>query len=118
MLVLMLLAIAFAGYAYYIDSKRPEDDPEKRNYPLLAILLAPVTFPALLIFAISIFILRVLTYTIFLVLFVIALLVIREPVIASGLQKTATSIGDKLLKANTFLIRLFLRPWTNESENI
>ena len=110
----MLVVTACAGYAYYANSKRADDDPKKRNYHPVAIIIAPVTFPLLAIFSLSFFILRVLTYGIFLILFTIALLVIRKPFLLVWLRKTATSIGNALLEANTLLIKLFLKPWANE----
>jgi hypothetical protein len=116
--VLFLIIMACAGYAYRVNSRRADDDPKKRNYHPLAIILAPVTLPLFIIFSISIFILRVLTYGVFLILFIVALLVFRKPFLLAWLRKTATTIGDALLEANTFLIKLFLGPWTNQSGTI
>jgi len=110
----MLAVIACAGYAYYVNSKRPDDDPKKRNYHPVAVILAPITVPLLIFFSLSIFIMRVLTYGVFLILFTVALLVIRKPFLLVWLRKTATTIGDALLEANTLLIKLFLKPWANE----
>ena len=117
-LIFLFLTTACAGYAYYVNARRPADDPQKRNYPPIAILFAPVTVPILLLFAISIFILRVLVYGLFLILFVIALVLIRKPFLLSILHKTAMYIGNKLLQANTILIKLLLRPWTNKPGTI
>ena len=41
----MLVVTACAGYAYYVNSKRPDDDPKKRNYHPVAVILAPITVP-------------------------------------------------------------------------
>jgi len=117
LLTLMAIITACVMYAYYIDSRRPDDDPGKKNYHPLAILLAPITFPLFVVFYTSLFILRVIIYAVFLLLFFFALLFIRQPVITERLQKSATTIGDKLLEANTFLIRLFLRPWAGSDES-
>jgi len=113
-LLLMLTVIACAGYAYYVNSKRPDDDPKKRNYHPVAVILAPITVPLFIFISLSIFIMRVLTYGIFLILFTIALLVIRKPFLLVWLRKTATNIGSALLEANMLLIKLFLKPWANE----
>src|SRR5215208_3962761 len=94
-LIFLFLTTACAGYAYYVNARRPADDPQKRNYPPIAILFAPVTVPILLLFAISIFILRVLVYGLFLILFVIALVLIRKPFLLTALHKTAMYIGNK-----------------------
>jgi hypothetical protein len=115
--MIVVLTIACAGYAYYINSRRAEDDPQKRIYHPLGIIFAPVTLPALLLFSVSIFILRVLTYGVFLILFVIFLIVFRKPFLLTWLQKMATYIGNKLLEANTFLIKLFLKPWIDHPKS-
>jgi hypothetical protein len=117
-LLLMAVVLLCAVYAYYNNYKRAADDPKKKNYHPLAIILAPITFPIIIILYISFFLLRVLTYGVFMVLFIFALIFIRKPFILILLRKIAAAIGDRLLEANTFLIRLFLRPRTNEPGNI
>lgn len=112
-LLLIAIVIVCALYAYHVDSKRPDDDPKKKNYHPLAILLAPITFPLFVVFYISIFILRVITYGVFMVLFIAAMIFLRKPFILEWLKKNAMTIGDLLLEANTLLIRLFLRPWAD-----
>jgi hypothetical protein len=114
----MLIAFVCAGFAYRVDSKRAEDDPKKRHYSPTAILLAPFTFPLLIFGGISLFLLRALTYGIFLILFTIALIAFRKPFLLAWLRNTATRIGNGLLEANTLLIKLFLRPWADESGTI
>ena len=117
-LLFMLFAMACAGYAYYINARRAADDPKKRNYHPVAIVFAPITLPVFVIFAILIFIMRVLLYGVFLVLFAAALIVVRKPVLLAGLAKIATFVGNKLLDANTTLIKLFMRAWAEQPENI
>ena len=112
-IVVTLIFTICTTVAYYVNSRRAEDDPKKRNYHPLAILLAPITFPLFAVFYISIFTLRVITYGVFMVLFIIAMLIIRKPFILEWLKKNATIIGDLLLEANTLLIRIFLRPWAD-----
>jgi len=109
-LLLMLFTMACAGYAYHVNARRAADDVKKRDYPPGAIFLAPFTFPIFIALSISIFIMRVLVYGVFLILFTIALFVIRKPFLLRWLEKTVTYIGNKLLEANTLLIKLFLRP--------
>ena len=109
-IVVTLLVTLCTIVAYYANSRRAEDDPKKRNYHPLAILLAPITFPFFVVLYTSIFILRVITYGVFLVLFIAAMLLIRKPFILEWLKKNATIVGDMLLEANTLLIRLFLHP--------
>jgi phosphatidylserine synthase len=117
-LLLMFAVIVCAGYAYYVNFKRLDDDPKKRNFHPVAIFLAPFTFPLLIFGGISLFLLRVLTYGVFLILFTIALIAFRKPFLLAWLRNTATRIGNALLEANTLLIKIFLRPWADEPETI
>lgn len=106
----ILLTVTCTALAYFVNSKRPDGDPKKKNYHPLAILLAPITVPFLVIFSVIFFILRVATYGVFIVLFTFALVFIRKPFFLEWLKKNAVKIGDLLLEANTLLIRLFLGP--------
>jgi len=106
-------------YAYFVNSQREDDDPQKRNYHISAIFLALFTWPFLLIAFVSLFLLRAFFYSFFLILFTFSLIFIPirsyQP---SWLEKTAARIGEKLLQANTLLIKLFLKPWSDEPERI
>ena len=117
LLWITLLICLCVIYACIVDAQRQDDDPQKRNYQIGAIVLALFTWPFLLIFFISIFLLRVFFYGFFLAVFTIALLFLpRGSYQLSRLEKTAARIGDLLLQANTLLIRIFLRPWSEEPE--
>jgi O-antigen ligase len=98
------------SYAYIVNVRRDADDPKKRNYSSHAILIAPFTAPFLLMFAIFLFILRALLFFVFIVVFTVALVVFRKPFILEWLRKIALKIGEPLLKANTYLIRLVFNP--------
>jgi hypothetical protein len=98
------------------------DDPKKKHFHPAAILMIAFTWPflaplivVLLILRFVFFFLKAILYGIFLVLFSFALIGIRKPFLFRLLDKIMTSIGNALLEANTFLIRLFLRPLANES---
>jgi len=117
-LLLMVFCLVCAGYAYIVNTRRPADDPKKRNYHPGAILLAPFTVPLLILGSVSIFILKALVYGVFLILFTVALVGIRKPFLLLWLDKMATKIGDKLLKANTFLIKLAFGPWMENPQAI
>jgi|SRR5215212_5503948 len=114
----VLFVTACAAYAYYVNTSRPASDPQKRVYHPAAILLTPLTLPIFLISSLAVFILKVLMYGVLLILFPIALIAIRKPFLFLWLHKIATSVGNKVLGANTLLIRLFLRPWANESKAV
>jgi hypothetical protein len=113
----ILLLILCASYAYYVDSKRSKEDPKKKNFHPLAILFAPVTFPILLVLSIGLFLLRVLVYGTFAILLILALILVRKPFILEVLQKIAIRIGDRLMEANTLLVRFFLSPWRNTEDS-
>ena len=115
-LLLMLFIFACAGYAYRINAKRTAEDPKKRDFHPVAIFLAPFTWPFFLFAFLFIFVLRVLVYGLFLILFTIALVAIRKPFLFIWLDSIATYIGNKLLEANTFLIRIVFGDWGNNSQ--
>jgi hypothetical protein len=108
-----LLITACAAIAYYADSKRPANDPKKKNYHPLAIVFAPITFPILFILFIALLLLRALVYGVFTILFILALILIRKPFILEAIQKVAVRIGDRLMEANMTLVRFFLSPQTH-----
>lgn|SRR5574341_1040902 len=115
---LMLLIFACAGYAYRVNARRPADDPKKKIFHPGAIFLAPVTWPVFFFGSISIFMIKALAYGIFLILFTIALVAIRKPFLLIWLHKIATYIGDKLLEANTFLIKMAFGSWEENPQSI
>ena len=112
---LALVAVTCAASAYIANARRPDEDSQKRTYHPVAILLAPVTLPLLVVLSISLFILRVIFYGIFLIMFAVALLIVRKPFLFTWLRKMSISIGAKLLETNLLLIKLFLKPWANRS---
>jgi len=113
-LALTLFMMACAFYAFRVNARLPNDAPKKRNFKVGAIFMAPITWPFFLFASITIFVLRALVYVIFLILFTLALLAIRKPFLLVWLHKIATSIGNKLLEANTFLLKAF---WRRKFEN-
>ena len=112
----VLFLLVCMGYAYRINARRTADDPKKRDYQPGAILLSLLTWPILIFASISLFILRALFYGVFLILFAFALVAIRKPFLLMWLNKVFSSIGDKLLIANTFLIRLAFGELKKDSE--
>ena len=112
--LLMAFMLICASYAYLVNARLAQDDPKKRDFHIGAIFLAPITWILFLLASITIFILRVVFYVLFLSLFTIAVLVIRKPFLFVWLDKIATRIGNKLLEANTFLIKVvFGKPIKN-----
>lgn len=105
LIVLTLFIIGCAGYAFRVNARLPQDDPKKRDFHFGAIFLAPITWLLFLLASITIFILRVIFYILFLMLFTIAVLAVRKPFLFIWLDKITTKVGNKLLEANTFLIK-------------
>ena len=119
MLIISLFVVACAWQAYSVNLQRSDDDPEKKNYKLGAIIFTFFTWPLFLIAFVSLFLIRAFFYGSFLILFIILLILIpgkrSQP---TWLEKIAARIGERLLALNTQLIRLFLRPWADEPETI
>jgi len=113
-----LIVFACTGYAYLVNARRPIDDPKKRDFHPAAIFLAPFTWPFLLFAWIIFFMFKALVYGVFLILFAIALLVFRKPFLLMWLDKIARKVGDKLLEANTFLIKITFGDWEGDSQTI
>jgi hypothetical protein len=112
--LLMAFMLICAGYAYRVNARLAQNDPKKRDFHIGAIFLAPITWILFLLASITIFILRVVFYVVFLALFAIAVLAFRKPFLFVWLDKIATKIGNKLLEANTFLIKVaFGKPIKN-----
>lgn len=97
-----------ARYVYRLNARLPDGDPKKRNYHPAAVFLAPITWPLLVLGAISIFIVKAFLYGIFLILFTVAIVVIRKPFLIEWLKKIINFIGRVLLEVNTILIRLVI----------
>jgi len=108
----VLIIVASMSYAYIVNARRDANDPKKREYSPRAMLIAPFSAPFLLMLAVFLFILRALLFFAFIVVFTIALIVIRKPFFLEWLRKIALKIGEPLLRANTYLIRLVFNPET------
>lgn len=121
-LIFTAIIMACAMYASYKNSQRMANDPEKKDFHRAAIFLVPFTWPLfltafllLLVLRVILFVLKAVAFGIFLVLFPFMLFGLRVLVILTWIDKILTSIGNQLMEANTFLIRLFLRPWADSS---
>ncbi|HEX6269116.1 MAG TPA: hypothetical protein VFZ43_02680 [Anaerolineales bacterium] len=106
LILLSVLFWAISGYAYRVNAKRPDDDPTRKDFHPSAVIFAPVTWPVFIAGFISIFLIKALVYGVFLILFTIALFAFQDSVIPDWLDNILTSIGNRLLKANTLLIKI------------
>ena len=105
-LLLTIFLLVCAVYAYRANAKLLDDNPKKMEYSLSVIALAIFTWPFLIIAYVMLIVLKVLIYALFLILFAIALVVIRKPFLFEWLDRIFTGIGNKLLWANTLLIKI------------
>jgi hypothetical protein len=107
MLIISILACLFSGYAYHVNQRYAHDDPARRDYDLLAVFLAPITWPFLAFGGLVLTIIKAVLFGIFLLVFSIAVAVIRKPFFWPWIEPIVSMIGRRLLKANSFMIRLF-----------
>ncbi len=91
-LLFALFCLIAAAHAYYVDLKRPLDDPQKKHYKPAEILLAPITVPFLLVGRVVYFVLKAISYGVLLVLLTIALLIISEREVVEGEQRSSRCV--------------------------
>lgn len=115
-LALMGFIIVCTLYVYYLDWTRSDDDPQKKHYHPLGILLAPFMFPPLLVLVVFFFLIRAIAYGGFMALFILVLIFIRNAKILTMIQNDAVYVGRRLSEANAAMIRIFSWPWTGSRE--
>ena len=108
-----LILFACVEYVYRANARRAADDPLRRDYHPAAVSLFFI-WPLWILVSTLLFILKALAYGVFLILFTVALVFARKPFIFIWLDRMATAIGTRLLRANMLIVRLFL-PQTNPS---
>ena len=118
LLFIYLIVMGCTAITYLANASLPANDPQKKDYHPLAILLVPFTLPLFLVartllfsLAVTLFVLRALLFGLFLALFIPSLIFIRVPEKPLPVLKLFTRIGHPLLKANTYLIKLAFAPW-------
>lgn len=74
LLLYVLFAMLYARGTYLANRRLPDDDPQKRYYPRILIVLAPVTLPLFLLVSIFVFIVQALLYGLSMVAFMLGLL--------------------------------------------
>ena len=119
MLLLSVFVTACAAQAYAVNAARSQDDPEKKEFRPGALLFVFFTWPILVPAALSLFLIRALLYGVFIIVFSVFLILMprvsSEP---AWLERKIVRIGNALLEANTFLIKLLFKPWEAEPETI
>jgi hypothetical protein len=107
-IVVTILLVLFSGYAYLVNFYRAADDPEKKDIELSGIALTPL-WPFQLLFGVVGTVFKAVLFGIILLLFSVGAVVIRKPFFWRWIKPIVLGIGNRLMKANTFLIRLFDR---------
>jgi hypothetical protein len=119
LLILSLLVTLCVVYGYSVNAQRSSIDPEKRNYHPGLVLLVFFTWPIVIPVLISLFLVRVLLYAIFTIVFTLLLILLpRDTPNPTRIEAKMAKLGEKLLEANLFLIRVMLRPWVSEPDVI
>lgn len=93
-------------YAYYVNTKRVPDDPQKKDFSPYAPWIAPFTLPILALINLLFFFVYSLLFGVFLVIFPFTLLLFRKLFLIKWILKLAQKIGNKLLEINTELLRI------------
>jgi hypothetical protein len=115
----LLIVIPSIVVAYVVNARRSDDDIKRRKYPVLALVLAPFTWPLSFLFlglALVVLLVRALLFALFLTVFIPSLILFRRPEQPLLLEKMAVWIGEYLLKINTRLLRLAIEPWAKKSQ--
>jgi hypothetical protein len=107
--VVSILVLLFSGYAYLVNNRLAPNDPARKDYEPGAVFLAPITWPFYVVVGFMVTIIKAVFFGVFLLLFSLAVAVIRKPFFWPWIEPFVSRIGRSLLKANTFLIRLFYR---------
>lgn len=114
LILLSLIFWALAVYSFRVNAKRAPNDPKKKDFQPAAIFLVPLTWPLLFLVWLSLLLIKALVYGVFLVLFTIALFAYQDSGMPDWLTEKLTWIGNKLLEANTFLMKVAFGDWKTQ----
>ena len=106
-IVISLILWLFAGYTYLLNQRYAHDDPERRDFKLGAVFLAPITWPFLLVAWLAVTFIKAMLFGILLVIFALAAILIRKPFFWSKVEPIITRVGRALLRANSHFLGLF-----------
>lgn len=115
----LLIVIPSIVVAYVVNARRANDDIKKRNYPVLALVLAPFTWPLSFLFlglALVVLMVRAFLFALFLAVFIPSMILFPRTEQPLLLEKIAVWIGEYLLKINTRLLRLAFEPWAKKPQ--
>ena len=99
------------GYAYFVNKEYAydDDDTARSDFDIRGVFVASILWPILLLGGLILSILKASMFGIFLLLFTVAVVVVRKPFLWRWIEPIILAIGRYLLKFSTSLIRLFTR---------
>jgi ABC-type Na+ efflux pump permease subunit len=107
-LIISILIGLFAGYAYLVNKLENPKESKQKDFEFIGIFLAPITWPFVLVIGLIVTIFKALLFGVFLLLFALIAVLFRKPFFWPFIEPIIKSIGARILKINTFLIRLFI----------
>jgi hypothetical protein len=95
-----------AAFAQLHHKRLPKEDEERKTYHPYAWIAVPFALPFWGLVAILSAILYAILAGFLLLVFILALVVLRKPFLFKWLKETALKVGEPLLKLNTWLLNL------------
>lgn len=106
----LLFVWGACALAYIRNQRLPADDSDRRDFHIAALVLAPFTLPFIGTIWLGYIFLRTILFSMmfgcFLILFPVCLIVLRSVNLLRRLFDAYQRIGETLLRANMFLLRL------------
>ena len=102
----ILIVWGMSAFTHLYNKRLPEGDEEKRNYHPKAWLVVPITMPLWAIFAIVSAVLYSLIFGLLLIVFTLALILVRKLFLFQWLKEISLKVGRFFLKINTRLLNL------------
>lgn len=97
---------AMAAFTHFHNKRLPKENEEKQTYHPYAWIAVPFALPFWGLVAILSAILYAILAGFLLLVFILALVVLRKPFLFKWLKETALKVGEPLLKLNTRLLNL------------
>jgi len=105
-LVLTPILAVCVWYSYRVDKILASNTNKRQKYSAFPIVYIPF-WPLFLLAWAIVFMLKSMAYGVFIILFAVALTIIRKPFILIWLKKMALKVGDAYLTATSFIFKPF-----------
>lgn len=104
----ILVVWGMSAFTFFYNKRLPDGNEEKREYHpyswLVAPLLLPFKVPILALFAVLSFLFYSLVFGLLLIVFALAVALLRKPFLLQWLKETSLKVGRFILKINTRLL--------------